>query len=186
MGGAWERLIQDIKKHLYFLLKEKHPKEFVLRTFFTEIENMMNNRPLTHMPLYSHDSNPLTPNDLLIGHLPSSLPFAQTDDKDLHFRNMWRATQRLCDLFWVRWKKEYRQHILYSRKWSKDNPSVCEGDVVLITDADIPRNIWPKGIIVKVYPSKDERVRTVNVKTSCGVYKRAVAKLIKLDVRKYD
>lgn len=34
IGGAWERLIQSVKKHLDAVLLTKHPKEYVLRTLF--------------------------------------------------------------------------------------------------------------------------------------------------------
>lgn len=143
---------------------------------------MMNSRPLTHLPLNPDDDNPITPNTLLYGHSNTSLQFAQTTDKDLNWLNMWKATQRLTDIFWKKWSKQYLQHILFSRKWSKDNRNVDEGDVVLIVDPDGPRNIWPKGVVLKTYPSRDGRVRIVDVKTSAGIYRRPVAKLVKLDI----
>jgi len=100
MGGAWERLIQSVKKHLAFMLKEKYPKEYVLRTLFCEIENILNSRPLTHVPIDSYDSDPIRPIDLLVGPDGSSLQFVDTDDRDLCVLHMWRATQRLADIFW--------------------------------------------------------------------------------------
>lgn len=182
MGGAWERLIQSVKKHLAFLLKERFPKEYVLRTLFCEIENMMNSRPLTHIPLNSDDASPLTPNDFLIGPAHLSLQFAQTTDRNLNLLNGWRAAQPLTDLFWARLNKEYRQHILFSRKGFKDGQRVSEGDVVLVMDPDGPRNVWPKGIIVRTYPSSDGRVRVVDVRTTTGIPRRPVAKIVKLEV----
>lgn len=46
----------------------------------------------------------------------------------------------------------------------------------------MPRNVWPKGLVIKTYPSKDGRVRIVDVKIKNNIYKRPVVKLIKLDV----
>lgn len=184
MGGAWERLIKSVKTHLSFLLKERYPKEFVLRTLFCEIENMLNSRPLTHLPLTSDDANPITPNDLLIGPTHASLQFADTTDKDINLLNMWKASQRLTDIFWRQWRRDYRQYIMCSTKWSKDGPMLREGDVVLVTDQNTMRNVWPKGIILKTYPSKDGRVRIVDVRTVSGIFRRPVHRLIKLDVLK--
>lgn len=67
MGGTWERLIQIIKKNLKEVLKEKYPQEYVLRTAFAEIENILNSRLLTHVSTDPNDPEPLTPNHFLIG-----------------------------------------------------------------------------------------------------------------------
>jgi len=72
---------------------------------------------------------------------------------------------------------------LTSPKWIKDRPNINEGDVVVIVDADTPRNIWPKGIVTKVYTAKDGKVRIVDVRTISGVFKRPVTKIVKLDVK---
>ena len=95
---------------------------------------------------------------------------------------MWKAAQRLTDIFWKKWSKEYLQNILLSQKWQKDNRSIAAGDVVIVVNPNGPRNLWPKGIVLKTFPSRDGRVRIVDVKTSTGVYRRPVTKIIKLDV----
>jgi len=50
-------------------------------------------------------------------------------------------------------------------------------------ESDLPRNIWPKGIIDKTYPSKDGRVPIVDVKIKDHIYKRPAVNIIKLDFR---
>jgi hypothetical protein len=182
MGGAWERLIQSVKKYLNVLLKERYPKEFTLKTLFCEIEFMINSRPLLFVPSDDFDSEPLTPNDLLIGPNFRESFYTDTNDFDLRILNMWKSSQRLADIFWIKWKKEYRQFLIYSRKWKKDNNNLKEGDVVLVMESEVPRNVWPKGLIIKTYPSRDGRVRIVDVKIKNNIYKRPVVKLIKLDV----
>lgn len=49
-GKTWERLILTVKKCIYTLLKERHPRATTLLTIFKAIENMMNSRPLTYLP----------------------------------------------------------------------------------------------------------------------------------------
>jgi hypothetical protein len=56
------------------------------------------------------------------------------------------------------------------------------GDVAILAEADGPRNSWPLGRVVAIYPGKDGAVRVVDIKTSKGVYRRPVVKLIPLDV----
>ncbi|XP_063547081.1 uncharacterized protein LOC134754673 [Cydia strobilella] len=48
-GGAWERLIRSVKTSLKVILKERAPRDEVLSTLMTEVENMVNGRPLTHV-----------------------------------------------------------------------------------------------------------------------------------------
>lgn len=95
---------------------------------------------------------------------------------------MWKASQRIADLFWQKWKKDYRQYLLFSRKLNKDQEKIEIGDTVIITDSNLPRTTWPMGRAIEIYPSQDGRIRVVNVQTKTGVYKRSVPKLIKLDV----
>ncbi|XP_075163102.1 uncharacterized protein LOC142235727 [Haematobia irritans] len=66
-GGAWERLIQSIKKSLEVLLRGLDPKLEVFQSLLLEAENIVNSRPLTHLPLKPNDPEPLTPNHFLIG-----------------------------------------------------------------------------------------------------------------------
>lgn len=83
MGGAWERIIQSAKKHLAVILHVKLPKKHVLRTLFTEVENINNNRLLTFNSTNPDDSEPITNNRLLIGAASVSLPVAKTYDRNL-------------------------------------------------------------------------------------------------------
>lgn len=41
-----------------------------------------------------------------------------------------------------------------------------EGEVVLIREDKMPRASWPYGVIVKLNPSRDSRVRTAIVRTA--------------------
>ena len=39
------------------------------------------------------------------------------------------------------------------------------GDLVLILHENLPRNLWPFGLVIRIYPGADGHVRTVQVKT---------------------
>jgi len=66
-GGIWERMVQCVKKVLAHTVKEVAPKKHVLESFLIEAENIVNSRPLTHLPVTVNQETPLTPNDLLRG-----------------------------------------------------------------------------------------------------------------------
>ncbi|XP_055630622.1 uncharacterized protein LOC129771220 [Toxorhynchites rutilus septentrionalis] len=65
MGGCWERLIRTVKKNLMAIQVSRKPSDEVLRNMLTEIENTVNSRPLTHVPIDDISAPALTPNDLL-------------------------------------------------------------------------------------------------------------------------
>lgn len=184
MGGVWERLIQSIKKILGEILKTKYPQEYVLRTLFMETENILNSRPLTHVSLDPEDPEPLTPNHFLIGPKYGALPCVKTDERDLTLLSKWRAAQRLTDIFWQRWTHEYLPYLVTRKKWHQESIAVKLNDIVVIIDPNGPRNIWPKGRVIQLYPAKDGKIRIVDVKLANGtVLKRPVSRLCVLDVQ---
>ncbi|XP_036347929.1 uncharacterized protein LOC118757311, partial [Rhagoletis pomonella] len=66
-GGVWERLVQCVKRVLRQTLKETAPKEHTLNCFLIEAKNIVNSRPLTHLPISVDQEQPLTPNNFLLG-----------------------------------------------------------------------------------------------------------------------
>lgn len=67
-------------------------------------------------------------------------------------------------------------------KWHVDKPSLIEGDVVLLKDAQVKRNEWPVGVVVNAIPSKDSKVRKVDVKVvrhgTQKIYSRPVSEVV--------
>ena len=56
------------------------------------------------------------------------------------------------------------------------------GEVVLIVDENARRPVWRMGVIAELFPGRDGVVRAVSVKTTRGVFKRAVQKLCALEI----
>ena len=67
MGGTWERLIRTVKNVIFSKIKNTVLTDFQLMTIFTEIEVIVNNRPLTYGSDNPDDFELLTPNNLLLG-----------------------------------------------------------------------------------------------------------------------
>lgn len=67
MGGSWERLVGSVKKNLRECLPERNPNDELLRTMLTEIESVINSRPLTFVSIDVSDQEALTPNHFLLG-----------------------------------------------------------------------------------------------------------------------
>lgn len=182
MGGSWERLIRSVKNNLDVILKEQFPTDEVLQTLFTEIEGILNNRPLTHVSVDPDDQTALTPNHLLLGGALDNTQPGEFTDRDMILRKAWRKSQRLADMFWKRWSREYLPQLAKRSKWHDQGRQLQVGDVVLVTDENGPRNQWPLAIVIEVRPGKDGKIRTVVVQTTKGKYCRPVTKIVPLDV----
>ena len=180
-GGAWERLVQSTKRALRAVVGRQRLTDETLHTFITEVEAILNSRPLTHVSSDANDLEPLTPNHLLLGRPSPNLPPGVFGDGDLTSRKRWRHGQRLADQFWRRWRREYLPTLTARRKWTAEGDDMRVGDLVLVVDNDAPRGMWSLGRIIQPISSADGRVRAAVVKTATGEYTRPVARLCLLE-----
>lgn len=94
------------------MTKRRNPSVTVL----CEVEKMINDRPLTRQSDDPLDLSPLTPSTLLLGYRnQSSSP--TTFSWTRHSREKWKEAQRLADMFWARWLKEYFPSLQKKQKW---------------------------------------------------------------------
>ncbi|XP_034836290.2 uncharacterized protein [Maniola hyperantus] len=173
-GGAWERLVRSVKVALNTALREKVPKEEVLVTLLSEAEYSINARPLTHVSVDPADPEALTPNHFLLG---SSTGLPHTGPCEPADRRTWRAVQALADSFWRRWVHEYLPTLVPRGQPASTKRQLQEGDLVVIVDSTLPRNVWPRGIIEHVHPGPDGEVRSATVRTRGGLFHRPTRKL---------
>ena len=61
-----------------------------------------------------------------------------------------------------------------------------DGDLVLVTDSNQPRGMWPMGRITVVHREADKVVRVVMVTTPQGEFKRSVTRLCLLEENSDD
>lgn len=84
-------------------------------------------------------------------------------DKKNMYHAQWKRVQHMADLFWTRCRKEYLHTLQTRRKWTCCERNITEGDIVLLRDKDVHRNLWPMGIIVKTLPSDDGNIRKAEI-----------------------
>ncbi|XP_065095601.1 uncharacterized protein LOC135717439 [Ochlerotatus camptorhynchus] len=181
-GGAWERLVQSVKKALKHLQLTRTPTDELLKNMLAEIELIVNSRPLTELPLDDELSSPLTPNHFLLGSSDGSKPPIAFDDCNYTLKHTWKMSQVYANRFWRRWVTEYLPTLTRRTKWYHRVKPVGEGDIVVVVDETLPRNCWPKGRVVHAIRSKDGQVRRALVQTATGVLERPAVKIAVLDV----
>ncbi|KXJ68836.1 hypothetical protein RP20_CCG001484 [Aedes albopictus] len=182
MGGAWERLIRTVKQNLSKLLPSNTPTLEVFENVLIEVENVVNSRPLTGIPLDDDESPVLTPNHFLVGSSNGLKPWVPFDDSSKALRNCWQLSQTLANQFWKQWLRDYLPTITRRTKWLVPAKPIEVGDIVIIVDPSFPRNCWPKGRVIATRPGADGQVRWATVQTTSGIYERPAVRLAVLDV----
>ncbi|XP_055585157.1 uncharacterized protein LOC129738006 [Uranotaenia lowii] len=182
MGGAWERLVRSIKQAMLNLPLDSTLDDEGLHTLSVEAESMVNSRPLTYLPLYSEESEAITPNHFLLRNSNGKKIASENhNDNPLVLRDAWDSDQGHLKMLWKRWVREYMPTLTKRTKWFGDTKPVETNDIVIVID-ESRRNGWIRGKVLDVAHGKDGRVREAMVQTSGGILRRPVAKIAVLDV----
>ncbi|XP_059086776.1 uncharacterized protein LOC131883340 [Tigriopus californicus] len=179
-GGVWEREIRTMRRVLSGLMCEQ-PRSFTdesLSTLLCEVEAIMNSRPLTPVSDDPSDLEALTPNHLLLLKSGPTFPPGIFERSDCYGRRRWKQIQYLADLFWNCWRREYLASLLQRQKWTKTQRNVQVGDLVLVVQENVSRYRWPLARVLEVFPSPDQKVRQVRLKTTSGEYLRPISQLV--------
>lgn len=184
MGGSWERFVGSAKRAYYSIKPAYAPSDPLFYSYICEVENILNSRPLTYLPIDSEEMAAITPNDLLRLDHGYVYPIGEFDDDAKLLRAEWMMAQMYANRFWKRWIQEALPELTRQSKWFKKADPLKPGDLVLIVDPAARRNYWERGRIDAVYKSRDGQVRSARVKTATRVIDRPAVKLARLDVEK--
>ena len=193
-GGFYERLIRVAKLCLKKCVGTANLSYDELHTVITEIESVMNSRPLTY--LYPEEiEESLTPSHLLCGRRLTSLPEFQLekkedrnfDEKEDVYRKREQYLTRVLRHYWNRWKSEYLidlREYHAERKRRIGVPVISEGDVVTIEDENRKnRTSWRLGRIESIKKGQDNVARgAVVVLANGNRIERPIQKLYPLEV----
>ncbi|GFW38559.1 integrase catalytic domain-containing protein [Trichonephila clavipes] len=181
-GGLWEAGIKSLKSHpkrvigITILTNEK----FV--TLVTQVEAVLNSRPLTKISSDPNDSI-LTPAHFLVGTSVAALPEPRLTNTPINRLNRWQLVQKLTQTFWKKWSNNYLNRLQSRVKWQTDEQPFKENELVLVKDEDFSKILnWNLAKIIKVHPGKDNIIRVVTLKTNKGTYQHPVNKLAKLPI----
>ncbi|KAM9771400.1 uncharacterized protein ACBT44_004334 isoform 1-T1 [Syngnathus typhle] len=179
-GGVWEREVRAVKSALRTCLGTEPIHEDVLSTVLLEVEAILNSKPLGYVSADLSDVDPVTPNSLLLGRPDGSLPQIVYPKSEILSRRRWRHSQVLADQFWSRFIRDYLPGLQTRQKWQASPPDLLEKSVVMITEPQLPRAMWPIGHVTKVHRSDDGHIRSADVDIKGRQYTRPVARLVVL------
>lgn len=181
-GGLWEAGVKSTKFHLNRVLGNCHLTFEQLYTTLTQIEAILNSRPLTPLSSDPADCTPLTPGHFIIGRSLTSLPQKDYLNASDNILSRFQHIERLRQQFWNRWQKEYVSELQERTKWRMCKDSLKLNTLVVIKEDNLPPLKWKLGRIVTIYPGTDGISRVADIKTSTGVIRRAFTKICPLPV----
>ncbi|TKR73197.1 hypothetical protein L596_020535 [Steinernema carpocapsae] len=208
-GGFYERLNQDIKRSIYKSLLRKKPSFEELRTIMSEVEAILNQRPLTYLDSSDESYVAIRPCDFyqkgrnLTLELQPNLPRSALDTwmtpQDMGaIQTRLEALEQIDAGTKIRegiWNNFYHHYLTSLRERHRKNldqgrtsskaPRV--GMIVLINESPRPRYAWPMARIIECPKDKDGQVRHVHVRTpDRKMYTRSVNLLIPLELDAFE
>lgn len=179
-GGLWEAGIKSVKTHLLRVIGEQILTFEEFYTVLTQIEAVLNSRPLCSLSQDPNDLVALSP-----GHFLTLAPLSSVPDFDLTALKLnrldrWQLLVRLHQDFWKRWHQEYLHTLTQRYKWNQSAENITVGSLVVLKNDNTSPLQWSLGRITEIFPGADGIVRVVNVRTSKGVFKRALSKICPL------
>ncbi|XP_024886256.1 uncharacterized protein LOC112463853 [Temnothorax curvispinosus] len=182
MGGKWEAVVKSVKFHLRRTIGETLLTTEKLTTLFTQIEAILNSRPLEPLSDDPEDVSALTPGHFLIGGPITTIPEPSLIDLATSRLSRWQLIQQRVQLFWAQWSAHYLQRQQAISKWHHPNNNIKVGSIVLLTDERSPPCKWPLARVTALHPGKDGLTRVVTLKMATTTLTRPSAKLAILPI----
>ena len=177
-GGVFERMVRSTKRCLRKMIGRASFTRDELLTAVVEIEAVINSRPLSYVSA-TDVKEPLTPSHLILGRRLLSLPdylgySCEPGDEDFEVSAS-KLTKRMKHFasvfnhFWRRWRSEYLKELRESHHHgakSTRNTHITNGEVVIVHDESLPRELWKLGRVQEVIPGADGLPRCALVRVA--------------------
>ncbi|XP_011496528.1 PREDICTED: uncharacterized protein LOC105361121 [Ceratosolen solmsi marchali] len=182
MGGKWEAAVKSVKFHINRTTRDASVTIEEINTLLTQIEAILNSRPIQPLMDDPNDCSALTPGHFLIGEPLNTLPDPSASDPNASMISRWQFIQKRVQRYWKQWRKHYLQQFLSTFKWHHPSNTIKVGSLVLITDQRQPQCKWPLARVMKLHPGKDGLTRVVTLKTTSSIISRPIHILAPLPV----
>ena len=150
-------------------------------TILTQIEAVLNSRPLCPLSCDPNDPKALTAAHFLIGSSLLLLAEPDVSQKPANRLKRWQLLQSILQQFCRRWSKEYLGHLQRLAEWHSRQRPLQPGTLVLLKEDNLAPFQWRMGRVENVHPGSDGVVRVATIRFQTGaLLKRAVTKLCPL------
>ncbi|XP_038113822.1 uncharacterized protein LOC119767919 [Culex quinquefasciatus] len=182
-GGLWESAVKSFKTLLKRTVGARKLFYDEMQTILTQIEAILNSRPLTPLSNDPNDFEALTPGHFLIHRPLVAIPEPDLDGIPENRLSAWQAVQHFVQTLWKIWTTQYLSDLHNRTKWTQQKDNIRVGTMVVLMCENIPPLKWPLARVIEVHPGQDGCVRVVTVRTKDGTFKRGVSKICVLPIR---
>ncbi len=127
-GGFWKRLVRSVKRPLKKIIGRSSLTYDELNTILTEVEALINLRPITY--IYDDDesiSYPLCPSHLIYGHRITPMPTSEHYEVVSTYHSLTKRSRhqrKLLQQFTKQWEREYLQNLREQTTNSSSNKGI--------------------------------------------------------------
>ena len=181
-GGIWESGIRHMKEELRKTLHHFTPTAAEFHHLLITAETVLNSRPLLPISLEEADgAQVITPGHFLIRRPIRAHPQDIPPPKDGLRKVRWSLLRAETEQLWKRWHTAYVQSLQPRQKWTRQQPNISVGDIVLLKDDSLKLHSWPLAKVTDVSPGPDGVVRVVTLTLPGGrTFTRHVRHLVPL------
>lgn len=179
-GGIWEANIKSVKSHLSKVVGSQILSYEEFYTVLTQIEAILNSRPLCYLSNDPRDPVALTPAHFLYATPLNSFPSEDVSSQPSNRLARYKLLDSMVQHYWKRWHVEYLNTLQVRQKWNTDANPAKIGLVVVVIQENISPLQWPLAIIEKLHPGKDGVARVATIKTKNSSFLRPIVKLCPL------
>ncbi|XP_055705739.1 uncharacterized protein LOC129803279 [Phlebotomus papatasi] len=178
-NGLVEAAVKSAKTHLKKVIGEQRLNYEKFYTILTQVEAVLNSRPITILSDDPRDPQPLTPGHFLLLAPPTQLPDENLASVRMNHLTRWQLCQRIVQDFVRKWRLSYLHTLQERSKKHTEKENLKVDDIVILHDASIGNTKWTTGRVVGVHTGADGKVRVIDIKTPTGTYTRSVTKVAK-------
>ncbi|XP_072400464.1 uncharacterized protein [Diabrotica undecimpunctata] len=176
-GGIWEAAIKSAKYHIRRMIGNAYLVFEEFSTILSQIEAILNSRPICPLSNDPSDLQCLTPGHFLIGSSLTSYPEKTLLHLPINRLNFLQRCSQIQQSFWKRWSVEYLSQLHSRPKWSKVSQNIKINDLVLLRTDNCPPLKWPTARVLELFPGLDNHVRAVKIRPATGETVRPITKL---------
>lgn len=181
-GGMYEAGFKSCKHHLRRVIGNAHLTHEEFSTVLTQVEAILNSRPLSPMSTDPQDYTPLSPAHFLVGRPLTAPASSNLMEVPAHRLSRYQRVEQIRQHFWTRWSKEYVSELQVRTKWTYNTADLKQDILVLIKEDNAPPLKWSLGRITRTFPGKDGVARVADIRTAHGIVRRAFSKICPLPV----
>ena len=185
-GGVWERVVGMFKRHLTTLMLGDAIHVETFMTVVTQVEAIINRRPLSTLSSSADDCETFTPAHILYpafsSHDSCVVSTEQTMSTATELKGKFYQAQGRINAFKKMWERDYFQTLHFRQKWKNTHVDLKERQIVMLVDDQQPRSRWRLARVVEAIRSNNH-VKAARVRTTDGkLWLKDRSKLVVLEL----